>query len=121
MNMRVLIILMILAVNFSGFSTAAHAFSDAFCDSATGKQVESGIKCPDHQLTSAAETGALDDVGAKAQCLDCIHCCSGHVLSMTLSSAALVVVMQSVKYPVMTHRIADGHVLSLLRPPQIAA
>ncbi len=121
MNMRVLIVLMILAINFSGFSTAAHAFTDVFCDSVSGQQVEAGAECPDHQLTSASEKGTAGDLAGKAQCLDCIHCCGGHVYNMPLASLPVQAVVTPVTYPVLTDNIAGDYAFSLLRPPKFAA
>lgn len=122
MNMRVLIVLIILAINFSGFSTAAHAFTDVFCDSVSGQQVEAGSKCPDHQLTSASEKGTAGDLSGKAQCLDCINCCGGHVFSNMPSATLLVqAVAIPVTYPVLTDNIAGEYAFSLLRPPKFAA
>lgn len=121
MNMRVLIVLLIFAINCSGFSTAAHAVAEVLCDSNGQGQVESIIKCADHQFTSAVEKSTQSDTSSKTQCLDCIHCCAGHVLSMTLSPLPFEAVSLNVSYPVLSDRITGNYHFSLLRPPKLAA
>lgn len=119
MFMRVFIVLMIFLINFSGYSTAAHAFSDVFCDSKSGKQVESTMHCPDHQTSeNQKDTGDFND---HSQCPDCVHCCSGHVFNLSLTAPAAQTVFMPIAYPVLSDSVSGDYLFSLLRPPKFAA
>src|SRR6218665_2000435 len=120
MIMRMFIVLMIFLINFSGYSAAAHAFSDVFCDSKSGKQVERTMHCPDHQSTNNQDDTS-NDITGKTQCPDCTHCCSGHVFNVSLPTPAAHVALLPVTYTVATDRIAGDYLFSLLRPPKFAA
>lgn len=121
MNMRVLIVLLMFAIGFSGFSTTAHAFSDVLCDSGISQQMDSDSECADHQMAPDVKKDTGGELAAKDKCIDCMHCCSGHVYSLTVSVLPMQAIFVPVTYPVLTDRIAGDYAFSLLRPPQFAA
>lgn len=101
--MRILLMLVIFAIGFGGYVTAAHAFGKDICQSAA----------VGHQ----DETNSYTCHDSKDKCGDCAHCCV--LQALNTASAPL-------KLPVLT--IIDNHLSadiytgdflsSLFRPPK---
>lgn len=120
-SMRVLIIIIMFAIGFSGYSAAAHAFDMEACGSMAMTQADNmGMDmsdCPGHQDDSTSAPDSDNDSHGKTVCLDCHHCCASHAVSLP---AYEVVHPQQAKLhnPVSDAGYYDFFSFSLLRPPK---
>ena len=114
--MRVLVILLIFAIGFSGFSAAAHAFDSQKCAQGVSleKNMSSMDDCHDGAANKDDNSGTKD---GKHLCLTCGHCCVSHVAmpAMGLMMSDTVV---SLSYTAVDTSL-DGDILSgFERPPK---
>lgn len=114
MSMRTLIMIIILAIAFSGYSAAAHAFSMESCDPVA---IEQPVHCADHQDSKSSDHSADTHKSATNACLDCHHCCASHAVG--LSDYSVIHPPQAERH---VATLADGYSdyfsFSLLRPPR---
>lgn len=107
--MRVLLLIMMFAIGFSGFATVAHAFADADCVlSDTGH----------HADNSADQLDKNSEQTAQKQCLDCAQCCASHH-AVILPQLVVPVPEQAARLALLPPVDQDGfYYPSLLRPPR---
>lgn len=106
--MRVFILLLIMAIGFSGFAAIAHAHAPS------ADQVV--VSVVDGDCVSDVGEHAQHDDGAKA-CTDCGHCCTAHVFFVPFKPASFTAFIPvfSMSY----NENPDGNViLGLERPPK---
>lgn len=122
--MRVMLFALILSFMFSGFSAAAHAFTNDSCDpAAISKSVDFGNdECFGHQpepdqSKDSPSNDVNKDNAAKSKCLDCVHCCSGHVFNTTDYSINIAIEDNKL-FPIYGEIAIGEHHFSLLRPPK---
>lgn len=110
MRMRMLIMLLIFAIGFSSYVSAANAFSAKDCAGARAVMAD----CADH-----ADMGIKKQASDEAMtiCLDCHHCCTSHVLDVMASDFVFREHAASLYAPVVLNRTGD-FLFSLLRPPR---
>ena len=119
--MRVFFMLLIFAIGFSGYSAAAHAFSQDDCaptsvSEAKDQQTDMS-DCPGHKGGKNIKSDTESGKTSKAKCLDCSHCCMAHV---TLNQN------YTVPLPPLTGILSPSHesgkaresLFSQLRPPR---
>ena len=114
--MRVLLILLIFAIGFSGFSAAAHAFDSQKC--AQGVSVEKNMSsmddCHDDTANNDDNSGTND---GNHLCLSCGHCCVSQVV---MPSMGLMMGSPSagMSYTAVDAVISDNVTPGLKRPPK---
>lgn len=115
--MRTFLVILMLAIGFSGFSAAAHAFGKDPCDkmSINNVVIIDHTECADHQADQDQKDGA--DKTAKGQCLDCTHHCASHAYGIS-DYAIKAPPAQENDYTVMVDRLTGDYFASLLRPPK---
>lgn len=117
--MRILLVLLIFAIGFSGFSAAAHAFDSQNCHEATSaEKKEAGAfpDCPEHAATQSqtADSSTQDDSHV---CVNCDHCCSSP-LGFSQFSGTLDIPERSEAFALADAAMADSAVSELKRPPK---
>lgn len=121
MIMRVILMLLIFAIGFSGYSAAAHAFGPDSCDPAMmTKLVDSGMDmsdCPGHQADQDQQKNADQDKFANGKCMDCTHCCGSHAMNLPDYSMNFQPQATILNFPPPTG-IDGDYLMSLLRPPK---
>lgn len=125
--MRVLLMLLIFAIGFSGYSAAAHAFGHESCDPAMMMQMaddsaeHEGMDmsdCPGHEADQDQQKDAdADKSSSKGKCMDCTHCCTSHAVSISEYSVGFLP-PSSVLNPPPLNLSAGDFLFSLLRPPK---
>lgn len=113
--MRVFLVIMMLAIALSGFSTASHALGMKNCHSESSidaKESASGMDCPDH-----ASTADADNSDSKQDCLNCDHCCLSHA-AFPATTLGLTVPARNETYAQIDAKVADSAVSGLKRPPK---
>lgn len=112
--MRVLFMLLIFAIGFSGYTAAAHAYgSDCSGMSQTQDSATKMVVCPDSQDNAGDQT----DKSQVPNSMDCHHCCCSQLgfqsdFSMNIETGNSVLSPTPYQVP------ADSHISSLLRPPK---
>ncbi len=117
--MRIFVMILIIAIGLSGFPAAAHAFSKDSCDSSASSQLADADHevCADHNHDQDQKEKVGHDKAAKSQCLDCVHCCTGHAFN-TSTDALKLHAETNKTFPVLADRSIGDYHSSLLRPPQ---
>ncbi len=111
--MRLLVILLIVTFNFSGFSAAASAYTDLNCDS-----LSQAAHCPDSD-TKQPYSGK-DHHSDKSKCMDCHSCCVSY--SMPANNVSPQVYANVRTTLAFFDQTADGATPPpQLRPPRILA
>lgn len=110
--MRILLLLIIFALGFGGYSAAAHAFGNAECQSSV---MDKASDCLGHKAIADASQDQNDSAGD--HCIDCGHCCPSHAIHDHYYSGSLSVLSMTVK-PLLADTYQDSFLLSLLRPPR---
>ena len=118
--MRVLLILLIFAIGFSGFSAAAHAFDSKECHEAASVETQDNTSphdCPEH--AAAKQDQSADNNGKKDKdlCLSCDHCCVSHV-GFPQFGYVPYTPDRSDTYEVADTAMVDSAVSGLKRPPK---
>ena len=121
MTMRVFLMLIIFALVFSGYSAAAHAFGKESCNPVVVSDVaDEGMNmsdCPDHQPKPEHQQDSNTDKSAKANCMDCTHCCASHAINL-LDHAVDFPSQAAALNPPPVNGFAGEYFFSLLRPPK---
>jgi hypothetical protein len=117
--MRVLLVLLIFAIGFSGFSAAAHAFDSQNCHQVTSaEKKETGAMpdCSEHAATQSqtADSSSPDDTHV---CPSCDDCCVSH-LGFLEFSGTLDTPDRSAAFEIVDATMADSAVSGLKRPPK---
>jgi hypothetical protein len=116
--MRVFFAFLIIAIAFSGFSTASHAFDMEGCTEMMKSEMSKDMDmadCPGHQKNDAKKD--TDNTAKKSACPDCVHCCTSHAVSLTNFSVKLLPVEATLASPPLQVLKSDL-LFSLLRPPK---
>lgn len=117
--MRVLVILLIFAIGFSGFSVAAHAFDSKQChESASVENKDKAVShdCPEH----AGKHDQSADKTSKKElclCLSCDHCGVSHVGFAQFGYTSYTP-DRGGAYEVADTAMVDNAVSGLKRPPK---
>lgn len=117
--MRILLVLLIFAIGFSGFSAAAHAFDSQNCHaSSSDGEKEAGAlsDCPEHAATQS-QTADSSNQGDSHVCLNCDHCCVSY-LGFPQFSGTLDIPDRSETFEPVDAAMADSAVSKLKRPPK---
>lgn len=118
--MRLFLYTLILAIIFSGYSSAAHAFVKMDCHPQGKTEISAPAMdmadCPDHQKDDDSQKDT-DGTPAKAKCMDCTHCCASHAVNlpgyyMNFQPNAAVL------NPPLEDGYTGDYLFSLLRPPK---
>lgn len=124
--MRIVLMMLIFAIGFSGYAAAAHSVAGESCDPMV-MEVSSGHAsktdmpdCPGH-ADDAVQTDSADQADSsksgKSICLDCHHCCTAHTAAVASYSLRLPADDTSVAMPLSSaHKV--GRLFSLLRHPK---
>lgn len=117
--MRILLVLLIFAIGFSGFSAAAHAFDSQNCHASSsdgGKEAGALSDCPEHAATQS-QTLDSSNQGDTHTCLNCDHCCVSY-LGFPEFSDTFDVPDSSEAFTLTDAAMADSAVSGLKRPPK---
>lgn len=114
MIMRVLLLILMFAIGFSGFSAAAPAFAASIEHAHIEKSV-AGADVLDQAEMPVQDSGHHS---SKSPCLDCVHCCSAHFTFSQPNTAIAFDLQNVVLAAFVDSRNDSGYRLSLLRPPQ---
>jgi hypothetical protein len=116
--MRILILVVIFAIGFSGFSAAAHAFDSSKCgQSFSIEKVEKAQSdCLKH-----IKNGSKDDQNSKESkhsCLNCSHCCTSHAAISQFGVHFLLPIYKTA-FSNINSEPDDNFISGLKRPPRI--
>lgn len=118
--MRMFLCTLILAIFFSGYSSAAHAFGDMDCHPQGKAEISAPAMdmadCFDHQKADDAQKNA-DGTSSSAKCMDCTHCCASHAVNLPGHSMNFQLKAE-VLNPLLEDGYAGDYLFSLLRPPK---
>ncbi len=114
--MRFLLAMLLVSLIFSGYSAAAHAFDDVFCEESAGSEAQnSGFDC--HDLQKNASSEKKSDKNSKADCSECHHCCASSAVNIP-GGVLVTPTYDAVLQPV-SHDTRDGDfIFQLRRPPK---
>ena len=112
--MRILILTLILAIGFSGYSAAAHAFAMETCGSAA---IEKTTDCAGHHEDQTSDHGSDQHSSGKGACLDCHHCCTSYAVGLPDYSVSYLP-QAKLHHPMPAQDYSDYFAFSLLRPPK---
>lgn len=119
--MKVLTLLLVFLIGFSGYSAAAHAFGADSCNPvALEKMADMGMDmadCPGHQADQDQQKDSDQGKSSKAKCMDCTHCCASHAISLPNYSMNFQPTSAVLNLPP-TAGIDGDYLMSLLRPPK---
>lgn len=117
-NMRVLILLLIFCIGFSGFSTVAHAVESSHCGSSSLAEMSDSTSAA---VDDCAEMPQKDKSGeSKKQshvCLNCGHCCVSHLALADLDITVDVPVIKST-FTIVDSDVDNDFISTLKRPPK---
>ncbi|MGE0252119.1 MAG: hypothetical protein AB7G80_05330 [Dongiaceae bacterium] len=116
--MRILILLLIFAIGFSGFSAAAHAFDSPKCGQSLSAEKTDGAQndCASHLKNDSKEDQTSKD--AKHSCISCGHCCTAHA-TITQFSVNVEVPVRKTAFTNINSDPDDDFISGLKRPPRI--
>lgn len=116
-DMRVLILLLLLSMGFSSFSTAAHAFDSPDCGSIVSEEINSSkMQCPDHAGKSDKQDDTSQD--GKHVCMSCGHCCVSHASFPQLNIHIALPPVAKTFFVFTDANVDDDFVSGLKRPPK---
>lgn len=120
--MRAFLAILIFMIAFSSYSAAAHAFGPDSCNPATMKaeMANQGMDmsdCLGHQANQDQQKDTDQGKAAEGKCMDCIHCCTSHAISLPDYSINLPP-LAAVLNPQLIHGHVGKVFFSLLRPPK---
>ena len=120
--MRIFLMLLIFAIGFSGYSAAAHAFGPDSCDTETMSQIaDNGTNasdCSGHQADQDKQTDTNQSKSSKAKCMDCVHCCASHAISLSNYNFDLPEPEASRLSPSLEASHNSDFITLMLRPPR---
>lgn len=116
--MRILILMLVFAIGFSGFSAAAHAFDSSKCGQIFSVEKTDGVQndCASHSKSDSQNDPTSKD--AKHSCLTCGHCCTSHA-ALPLFSISIAVQVQKNAFANLNSEPDDDFISGLKRPPRI--
>lgn len=110
MAMRLLLLLIIFAIGFSGYSAAAYAADNMTCNG------EGRAGCQDF-LQDSGDTDQGDQTG-KDQNSICQHCCSSHAAAYFATESVIFQLQAVILRPLPVLAYSGDYHFSLLRPPK---
>ncbi|HBR68083.1 MAG TPA: hypothetical protein DEA55_01770 [Rhodospirillaceae bacterium] len=116
--MRVLILMLVFAIGFSGFAAAAHTFDSSQCGQTffVEKMDDTQIDCAKH-LDSGAK-GGQKSKDVSHSCANCGHCCMSHA-ALSQFGINIVVPIHKTAFPNIDVEPEDDFISGLKRPPRI--
>lgn len=102
---------MIFAIGFGGYAAAAHSNDMGPCS-----PVQQSDKACDHHNKDEAQKDSADT--DKSICLECMHCCAGHINFYSPQAFIKIPLKSSVLTALPTETSLSSFVFSLLRPPK---
>ena len=114
-SMRVLILLLILSLGFSGFSTASHAADSAHCSPVSS--FEALDDCADNGQEAAQKDKSGESKEQPHVCLNCGHCCVSHLALTAFNASVDIPVIKSV-FGIIDSDVDSDFVSTLKRPPR---
>lgn len=121
-DMRVLILLMILSLGFSGFSTVAHASESSHCGSAASFEANDASSvmlddCADNGKETAQKDKGSESKEQKHACVSCGHCCVTH-LAMTAFGVSIDLPAVKSAFTIADSDVDNDFISTLKRPPK---
>lgn len=115
--MKFLLILIIFALAFSGYSSASHAMGTQDCTSVSSTEAE---ECRHADAASDKDHASKHEKSKAGKCMDCTHCCASSPVIIQNSHYSFDLLHAVfVLEPSRTTR--QDRLFSLLRPPRIQA
>lgn len=114
--MRIFLAILVFAISFSGYSAAAHAFSDELCASEAQAEMTLNADCADHHGGADSQQDT-ENSDTKSVCVDCLHCCASHGASLQPVSIRFNPVPMTLS-AALTPTLTGDYLFSLLRPPK---
>lgn len=116
--MRMLIFMLVLAIGFSGFSAAAHAFDSAGCGKTFSieKADETQNNCVNHFKTDSKNDKNPNN--SDHTCVSCGHCCMSHA-AITQYGIHIVIPTHKMAFSHVNDQSDDDFISGLKRPPRI--
>lgn len=112
LTMRFLAFMLVLSILFSGFTTAAYAFSPVSNDKTQAAGMMSCVDCQNDNMDGNDQK----DKASKG-CMCCHHCC-GSQLGFHPDFSMNIEVTAGVLSPLPDQVPTDSHISTLLRPPK---
>ncbi len=118
--MRILVLLLVFAIGFSGFSAAAHAVDLQKCGQTLSVEEVDDTQdaCAQHVKNDFKEKQASKDV--EHSCINCGHCCMSHATIMQGGISILVPILKTTFVNIISEP-DDDFISGLKRPPRILA
>lgn len=117
-NMRVLILLLIFCIGFSGFSTAAHAIEPSHCGSSSLVEVDDSTSAAVDDCTEMSQKSKSGESKEQGHvCLNCGHCCVSHLALADLDITVDVPVIKST-FTIVDSDVDNDFISTLKRPPK---
>lgn len=120
--MRVLLMLLIFAIGFSGYSAAAHAFAPDSCNSTIKAELAGQgadmADCADLQDDQDRQADSGQGKNSDKICLDCTHCCASHAMNLPNYDFGLPKPESSRLSPSLEAVNNSDFIASMLRPPK---
>lgn len=118
--MRILVLLLVFAIGFSGFSAAAHTFDSSKCGqiSSVEEADDTQDACAQHAKNDFKDKQTSKDV--KHSCISCGHCCMSHA-TITQGSINVAVPVLKTAFVNINAEPDDDFISGLKRPPRILA
>ena len=114
--MRFALVIVVLSLIFSGYSTAAHAFEDMNCEQGSTSKTENiEADCHGFQKLSSHDHQEKTEKGSKTSCSDCHHCCASS--AVTAMNGGFMAPLYDDVFVSAAHDIRDGSFVSQLRRP----
>ena len=114
--MKIILVLMVFALAFSGYSAASHAMGPENCSSSQEVQNDA---CPPH-VQNSPDHAQKHDKSGKGFCLDCAHCCATSIVLPITASWEPTPVSSNLNSVLMQFQ-PENRLFSLLRPPRTLA
>lgn len=112
--MRFIVLLLIFAIGFSGFSAAAHAFDSAECNPVVSFAKDASSPAGGDDLADAGKETSKD---SGHLCFACSHCCMTHVV-LPHAPFKMTAIVTDVSFPMVDAHLPDSLLSGFKRPPK---